>query len=81
MSVSYHTTQLEVDSESDSAIKDSFTNTVNIPVFISGTFDLFDVLCQQHNRTVFNPFLNGTKNGDVDGKQTSSISFCFAKVD
>ena len=31
-----------------------------------GTTDLFDVTCNQQHRTEGNPFLNGTKNGDVD---------------
>ena len=35
-------------------------------IFVSGTFDLFDVMSKQHNRTALNPFLNGTENGDVD---------------
>ena len=35
--------------------------------FESGTIDLFDVTCNQQHRTELNPFLNGTKNGDVDG--------------
>ena len=25
-----------------------FTRTVNVTIFMSGTFDLFDVLCKQH---------------------------------
>ena len=39
----------------------SFTHTVNVTVFVSGTFDLFDVMCKQQNRTALNPFLNGVK--------------------
>ena len=35
--------------------------------FISGTFDLFDVTCKQYHGTALNPFLNGTKNSDVNG--------------
>ena len=42
--------------------KTTFTRSV----FVSGTFDLFDkkfnVMCEQHHRTTFNPFLNGKKN-------------------
>ena len=43
------------------------------PFFVSGTFDLFDVVCEQHHRAALKPILNGTKNGDVDGtcKQTN----------
>ena len=40
---------------------------VNVTVFVSGTFDLFNIMCKQHHRTALNPFLNGTKNGDADG--------------
>ena len=29
--------------------------------FVSGTFDLLDVMCKQHHRTTLNPFLNDTK--------------------
>ena len=31
------------------------------PFFVSGTFDLFNVICKQHHRAALNPFLNGTK--------------------
>ena len=41
--------------------KGSFTRTVNVNAFVSDTFDLFNVMCEQHHRTVLNPFLNGTK--------------------
>ena len=44
-----------------------FTHTVNVTVFVSGIFDLFDGKCKQHHMIVLNPFLNGTKNGDIDG--------------
>ena len=33
----------------------------------TGTFDLSDVRCKQHYTTALNPFLNGMKDGDVDG--------------
>ena len=38
-----------------------FTRTINVTIFMSGTFDLFDVMYKQHNKSVLNPFLNGTK--------------------
>ena len=41
------------------------------PFFVSGTFDLFDVMCEQHHRAALKLILNGTKNGvdvDVDGR-------------
>ena len=49
--------------------KDSFTRTVNVTiiVFMSGTVDLLNVICKQRHRTALNPFLNGRKNGDIDG--------------
>ena len=40
--------------------KGSFTRTVNITVFMSGTFDLFDVVCQQLHIATLNLFLSGT---------------------
>ena len=45
------------------ACKGSFRCTVNITVFVSGFFDLFDVKCKlkQQHRTVLYPFLNSTK--------------------
>ena len=46
--------------------KGLFTRTVDVTIFVSGIFDLFDVTCKQHHRTTLNPFLNGAKNGDVD---------------
>ena len=36
--------------------KGSFTNTINVTVFVSGTFDLFDVMYKQHHMIVLNPF-------------------------
>ena len=47
--------------------KGLFTRTVNVAVFVSSTFDLFDVMCKRCHRTAFNLFLNGMKNGDIDG--------------
>ena len=43
--------------------KGSFTRAVKV----RGTFDLFNVMFKQHNRSAFDPFLNGTKKGDIDG--------------
>ena len=50
-----------------SHVTSSLTRTVNIAVFVSGTFDLFGVACKQYHWVALNPFLNRTKNGDVDG--------------
>ena len=47
--------------------KGLFTRSVNVAVFVSGTFDLLDVMCRRCHGTAFNPFLNGMKNGDIDG--------------
>ena len=41
--------------------KGSFTRTVNVTVFVSGTFDLFNVMCKRYHRAALNPVLNGTK--------------------
>ena len=37
------------------------------PFFMSGVSDLFDVMCEQHNRIALTPVLNDTKNSDIDG--------------
>ena len=29
-----------------------FTSTVNVACFVSGTFDLFDIMCKQHHMKV-----------------------------
>ena len=34
---------------------------------MDGTFDIFNVMCKQPNRTALNLFLNRTKISDVDG--------------
>ena len=44
----------------------SFTRTVNITAFVSGTFDLFNVNCKQHHSTAFNPLFNRAENTDID---------------
>ena len=41
--------------------------------FVSSPFDLSNVVCKQHHRTLLNPFLNGTKNGNID--VTYKLSF------
>ena len=37
-----------------------------VPSFVSGTFDLFNGICEQHQRNSFNPFKNGKKNSEFD---------------
>ena len=44
-----------------------FTCTVNVTVFVSGTFDLFNVTCKEHNRSALNTFQNVMKNSDISG--------------
>ena len=47
---------------------------------MTGTFDIFEIECKQHNRTALNPFLNGTKNSDVDGACKRTLSFVSQTV-
>ena len=35
-----------------------YLQTVNVTIFVSFTFDLFDVMCRQQHETELNPFLN-----------------------
>ena len=66
--------------------KGSFTRTANVTAFVSGTFDLFNVMCKQPHKNALNPFFNGTKNGDFDGtcKRALTITtlscFCFNRA-
>ena len=50
--------------------KGLFARTANATVFMSGTFDLFDITSQMRlhwiHETALNPFLNRTKNGGID---------------
>ena len=39
----------------------SFIRTVNVTVFVSGTFALSNVMCKLHQMTALNPILIGTK--------------------
>ena len=43
---------------------------------VSGTFDLFNVMCRQHHWTALNPLLNSTKNGDIDTMENSIVDNC-----
>ena len=54
-------------SDVEGTCKLAFTRTVNLTIFVSGSFNLLDVICKQHHRTALNPFLNDIENGDVDG--------------
>ena len=51
----------------------SFTRTTNVTVFVGGIFDLLELVCKQHHRITLNPFLNGKKNGDVNGTCKRSL--------
>ena len=45
---------------------------------MSDTFDfLINVMCKPHYVTAFNPFLNGTINGDFDGKCKQGHGSCL----
>ena len=72
---SKHVTALKsiLNGTNDGKSKGSFKRTFNVTVFVSGTFDLFDVMCKQRHRTVLNPFFNGMKNGDIDGNCKRSL--------
>ena len=50
------------------------------PIFETGTFDLFGVRCEQHHRNAPNTFLNGTKNGDVNGTCKQGLTLEFISV-
>ena len=39
----------------------SFTHTVNVTGFVIDTFNIFDVKCKQHNRTILNFFFKRCK--------------------
>ena len=61
--------------------KGSFTRTVNITLFVSDTFNLFDGMCKWHHKTVLNPFLNGIKSDDIDGTcKRSPNGGCLFKI-
>ena len=40
----------------------AFTRSVFQTVFVSGTFDIYNVMCKQHPGNTLNPFLNGLNN-------------------
>ena len=44
------------------------------PNFVSGTFDIFNVLCKPYHRTALNPFFNGMTNGDIDVVHKTSFT-------
>ena len=46
----------------------TITHTIRDTVFVSGTFDLLNIMRKQCNRTALKPFLNGIKISDVDGR-------------
>ena len=51
-----------------------FTRTVNGTVLWTVPSIFFNGTWQQHHKSVFNHFLNGTKNGDVDGTCKRSLT-------
>ena len=36
-------------------------------IFVSGIFDLFNVMCRRYHTTALDPILNGRKNGTING--------------
>ena len=50
------------------ATKGPFTLCVNVCIFVSGSFDPFKTMSEQHHKTVLNPFL------DVQKMQMSTLS-------
>ena len=53
---------------------------MNITVYMSGTLDLFDVTCKQHRGTPLKPFVNGTKNGHIDGTCKRSLNEALRSI-
>ena len=58
-------------------------------VFVSGIFDIFNLMCEQYHRNASIHFLNGEKNGtknfkceqgfnNIDGKQRRKISILLS---
>ena len=48
-------------------LKTPFTLTVDVTVFVSCTFDLFNNMCKRCHRTALSPLLKKTKNGHIKG--------------
>ena len=44
---------------------------MNVTLFVSGTFDVFNFMCK--HKSGLNPILNGTINDDVDGTCKRSL--------
>ena len=58
-----------------SSSKGAFTRSVFQTIFVSGTFDLFNVMCEQHHRVALNPFLNSPNNGLKNVIRKNSLRF------
>ena len=55
-------------------------HTFKVTVFVSGTFDLFNVMCKQYHKNVFNPFLNGMKNSDPNGTCENTLTRIYGTL-
>ena len=49
----------------------------NFAVFVSGSFNLFNVMCKQRHRTILNLILNGTKKVTVAVRFNEALSTCI----
>ena len=58
-------------------VKALFTRSVFQPVFVGGSFDLFDAMCKHLHWILLNPFFNGLKNGlkNATCKRTLNCKF------
>ena len=43
-------------------------------------FDLFNIMCEKHNSSALNPFLNGTKNGEKMNKEHENKSELWSRI-
>ena len=50
-----------------------FTPVINVTVFASGTFDIFNVMCKQHHRTALNPFLKRKKTVTLTARVNEAL--------
>ena len=58
---------------------ESVTRIVSTTIFVSSTFDLFNVTCKQHHWTALNPFSNG-HIFHIFGPRTSFIYYAWSVI-
>ena len=58
----------------------SFSRTVSVTIFVSGTFDLSDVTYKQRHWTVLNPFLNGTKTATLMVRVNKALPYIICTI-